>query len=123
RTNAQQCVQVVNAAFEPSCDNACDSGTPFTFTMEGDTSVVNNLVNVVVVIDGSGSIRGDSQDEDEDNDWLASKNFAKDTVAAFADENLFVNGGTASYVQFAAADVHTGGPFSSQADFDAFVDA
>lgn len=36
---------MANAAFEPSCDNACDSGTPFTFTMEGDASVVNNLVS------------------------------------------------------------------------------
>lgn len=78
-------------------------------------------VNVVVVVDGSGSIPGDSQD-DENNDWLASKNFAKDTVAAFADENLFVNGGTASFVQFAGS-VNPGGTFSSQADFDAFVDA
>lgn len=76
---------------------------------------------MVVVVDGSGSILGDSQ-EDEDNDWLASKNFAKDTVAAFADENLFVNGGTASFVQFAGS-VNPGGTFSSQADFDAFVDA
>lgn len=77
---------------------------------------------MVVVVDGSGSIAGDSQSEDEDNDWLASKNFAKDTVAAFADENLFVNGGTASFVQFSRS-VNPGGPFSSQADFDAFVDA
>lgn len=44
RTNAQ-CVQVLNAAFEPSCTNACDSGTPFTFTMEGQTSVGDNVVS------------------------------------------------------------------------------
>lgn len=76
---------------------------------------------MVVVVDGSSSIAGDSQEE-EDNDWLASKNFAKDTVAAFADENLFVNDGTASFVQFASR-ANPGGTFSSQADFDAFVDA
>eukprot|EP00903_Cladosiphon_okamuranus_P005787 g5734.t1 len=120
RTSAQ-CVQVDNVVFEPSCENACDSGTPFTFTMEGDASVVNNKVNVVIVVDGSGSIGGDSKD-DAENDWLASKNFAKDTVAAFADENLFVNGGTASFVQFSGS-ANPGGTFSSQADFDAFVDA
>lgn len=69
---------------------------------------------MAVVVDGSGSITADN--------FLLSKDFAKNTVAAFAEENLFVNGGTASFVQFSSS-ANPGGTFSSQADFDAFVDA
>lgn len=71
-------------------------------------------VNLAIIIDGSGSVQSSNFD--------LSKEFAKDTVEAFALENLFVNGGTASFSQF-ALDVTDGGTFGSQADFDAAVDA
>ncbi|CAN0446571.1 unnamed protein product, partial [Hapterophycus canaliculatus] len=70
-------------------------------------------VNVAIVLDGSGSIGA--------TDFDLSKSFAKDTVVAFADQNLFDNGGTASFTQFSFA-ANAGGTFSSQEDFDAYVD-
>lgn len=69
---------------------------------------------MAVVIDGSGSIGA--------GDFLLALDFAKDTVAAFADKQLFENGGTASFVQFDRS-VGSGGPFSSLEDFNSFVDA
>lgn len=66
-----------------------------------------------MVLDGSGSIAS--------ADWLLEKDFAKNTVAAFANRNLFDNGGTASYVQFSSS-VESFGTFPSQSEFDAFVD-
>lgn len=71
-------------------------------------------VNLALVLDGSGSIYSD--------DWELEKDFAKDVVAAFSGKNLFLNGGTASYVQFDSSIVSSG-TFSSLADFNAFVDA
>lgn len=47
--------------------------------------------------------------------------FAIDTVSAFAELNLFQNGGTASYVEF-ATDVTEGHTFTSQDDFDEHVE-
>ena len=70
-------------------------------------------VNLAVVIDGSGSIGYE--------DFELAKEFAKDTVAAFADKNLFENNGTASFVQFSDS-ADSGGPFFSQEDFDSYVD-
>ncbi|CAM9502767.1 unnamed protein product, partial [Hapterophycus canaliculatus] len=74
----------------------------------------NRQVNVVFVLDGSTSI--------SENNFILSKNFAKDTVAIFADQNLFENGGTASFTQF-SDEASLGDTFSSQEDFDAYVDA
>ena len=53
---------------------------------------------------------------------MLAKNFAKQTVAAFADKNLFVNGGEASYVQY-SNNVVSSATFNSVEDFDEFVDA
>lgn len=47
--------------------------------------------------------------------------FAKKTVTAFADLNLFNNGGTASFVEFAES-TSEGGTFTSQEEFDDLVD-
>ncbi|CAN0284302.1 unnamed protein product, partial [Ectocarpus sp. 12 AP-2014] len=71
-------------------------------------------VNVAVIIDASGSV-GTA-------DWELSKEFAKNTVASFADQNLFTNGGSASFAQF-SSDASEGGTFYSLEDFNAFVDA
>ncbi|CAM9935183.1 unnamed protein product [Scytosiphon promiscuus] len=106
------CVQVSNASFASSCP--CDAGSTLSFGIEGQTTVTANTVNVAIVLDGSGSISSDN--------FNLSQAFAKDTVAAFADENLFDNGGTASFTQFSSF-ATPGGTFSSQGDFDAFVDA
>ncbi|CAM9935251.1 unnamed protein product [Scytosiphon promiscuus] len=106
------CVQVSNTSFVPACP--CDAGSTLTFGIEGQTTLAANTVNVAIVLDGSGSIPSDG--------FLLSKDFAKNTVAAFADENLFDNGGTASFTQFGPY-ATLGGTFSSQGDFDAFVDA
>lgn len=71
-------------------------------------------VNVVVVVDGSGSILAD--------DWILQQQFAKDTVEAFARRNIFANGGTASYVQFGDS-TYDEGTFDSAETFNAHVDA
>ncbi|CAN0492695.1 unnamed protein product, partial [Hapterophycus canaliculatus] len=42
-------------------------------------------VNLAIIIDGSSSVNS--------TNFALSKEFAKDAVDAFADENLFVNGG------------------------------
>lgn len=68
---------------------------------------------MAVVIDGSESIGVDN--------FEVAKEFAKDTVAAFADKNLFENGGTASFVQFSDS-AESGGPFFSQEAYDYYVD-
>lgn len=70
-------------------------------------------VNVVVVVDGSPSI--------EDEEWILEQQFAKYTVAAFAGRDLFVNGGTASYVQFSGYTTDEG-TFNSTESFNAHVD-
>lgn len=71
-------------------------------------------VNVVVVVDGSGSIPPD--------DWILQQQFAKDTVEAFARQDIFDNGGTASYVQFGDT-TYDEGTFDSAETFNAHVDA
>ncbi|CAM9382994.1 unnamed protein product, partial [Hapterophycus canaliculatus] len=71
-------------------------------------------VNLAIIIDGSSSVNAAG--------FALSKEFAKDAVDAFADENLFVNGGTASFAQFSSS-ATAGGTFDSQATFDTFVDA
>ncbi|CAN0258633.1 unnamed protein product, partial [Hapterophycus canaliculatus] len=71
-------------------------------------------VNLAIIIDGSSSVNAAG--------FALSKEFAKDAVDAFADENLFVNGGTASFAQFSNS-ATTGGTFDSQVTFDTFVDA
>ena len=49
-------------------------------------------VNIALVLDGSGSVGSDNFDIEQE--------FAKNLTAAFAESNLFANGGSASYVQF-----------------------
>ena len=71
-------------------------------------------VNLALIVDGSQSIEAD--------DFVLEKNFTKQTVAAFAEKNLFVNGGEASYVQYSSS-VVTSATFNSVADFNEFVDA
>lgn len=70
-------------------------------------------VNVALVLDGSGSINS--------TNWVLEKRFAKDVVAAFAERNLFENGGTASYVQFDWS-LESSGTFYSLESFNSFVD-
>ncbi|CAM9907142.1 unnamed protein product, partial [Hapterophycus canaliculatus] len=71
-------------------------------------------VNLAIIIDGSSGITPEG--------FALSKEFAKDAVDAFADENLFINGGTASFAQFSSS-ATAGGTFDSRATFDTFVDA
>ena len=71
-------------------------------------------VNVAVIIDASGSV--------STADWELSKEFAKNTVSSFAEQNLFANGGSASFAQFSSS-ASEGGTFYSVEDFNAFVDA
>ncbi|CAM9524910.1 unnamed protein product [Pylaiella littoralis] len=112
------CVQVVDvvddfsAGGQSNC-RACGQ-IGFSFSVEGTTTVETNTVNLALVVDGSGSISPD--------DWELEKVFAKDVVAAFTERNLFENGGKASYVQFSSY-VYSSGSFTSQEDFDEFVDA
>lgn len=68
-----------------------------------------------MVIDGSASINS--------TDFLEAKEFAKNITAAFADRNLFINGSTASYVQFSSIVYPTDtGTFFSLDNFNAFID-
>lgn len=69
---------------------------------------------MAIVADSSGTVDG--------NEYIDIKDFAKDTVAAFADRNLFENGGTASFAQFSHY-VDPGETFSSQQGFDDHVDS
>lgn len=75
-------------------------------------------VNLAVVLDASGSINNDTGIDE----WGLEKEFAKNTIAAFASRNLFENGGTASYVQF-SDDANFPATFTSEAGFDAYIDA
>jgi len=68
---------------------------------------------VAIIVDASSSV--------DDTELDQSIAFAKDTVAAFADQSLFENGGTASYAQFASV-ASPGETFTSQLDFDNHVD-
>ncbi|CAM9611714.1 unnamed protein product [Ectocarpus sp. 8 AP-2014] len=108
----ESCVQVAYPTWETNCP--CEAGSQYSFTMEGQTTVTANTVNVAVIIDASGSV-GTA-------DWELSKEFAKNTVASFAEQNLFTNGGSASFAQF-SSDASEGGTFYSLEDFNAFVDA
>ncbi|CBJ26488.1 similar to collagen [Ectocarpus siliculosus] len=108
----ESCVQVADPTWAANCP--CEAGSQYSFTMEGQTTVTANTVNVAVIIDASGSV-GTA-------DWELSKEFAKNTVASFAEQNLFTNGGSASFAQF-ASDASEGGTFYSLEDFNAFVDA
>eukprot|EP00752_Nemacystus_decipiens_P018573 g16652.t1 len=109
RTDAQDsCVQVFDPSFVSS-----DAGGDFTFTMEGTTTVTSNVVNLAIIVDASGTV--------DDLELADSIDFAKATVAAFAEQNLFENGGTASYAQFASS-AQEGATFTSQLDFDNHVD-
>ncbi|CAN0372348.1 unnamed protein product, partial [Scytosiphon promiscuus] len=71
-------------------------------------------VNLALVLDGSGSV--------SPSEFLLEKDFAEDTVAAFAARNLFDNGGMASYVQYSST-LTSSGTFGSEKEFNAFVDA
>lgn len=105
----------------------CDKRHSPSFCMQGSDimhHMVNHLslidptspcqVNMAIILDSSSSISGV-----ERNQSIA---FAKETVATYADLHLFEDGGTVSFAQFAryASD---GGTFTSQEEFDAFVDA
>ena len=69
-------------------------------------------VNVAVVVDASTSIGG--------SDWELEQQFAINTVGAFAERDIFVNGGTASYVQFSSS-VSFSGTFTSNESFVNYV--
>lgn len=72
-------------------------------------------VNLAVVLDGSGSVSS--------TDFLVAKEFTKNITAAFAAMNLFINGGTASYVQFSSdVDPSDTGTFFSLSGFNDFVE-
>ncbi|CAB1100563.1 unnamed protein product [Ectocarpus sp. CCAP 1310/34] len=108
----ESCVQVAYPTWGTNCP--CEAGSQYSFTMEGQTTVTANTVNVAVIIDASGSV--------STADWELSKEFAKNTVASFAEQNLFTNGGSASFAQFSSS-ASEGGTFYSLEDFNAFVDA
>ena len=75
-----------------------------------------------MVVDASNSITTTSpSDNFTRSEWTKEKEFAKSLVAAFADRNLFENGGTASYVQFHSV-VQSFGSFTSLEEFNDFVD-
>ncbi|CAM9889925.1 unnamed protein product, partial [Scytosiphon promiscuus] len=105
------CVRVTNASWVPACP--CDAGSELVFIMEGETTVEANTVNLAVIIDSSGTVDDTERDQ--------SIEFAKNTVAAFADLNLFENGGTASFAQFASL-ASEGGTFATQTAFNTFVE-
>ncbi|CAB1109109.1 unnamed protein product [Ectocarpus sp. CCAP 1310/34] len=107
------CVQVVDSSAADASPYPEDEPS-LTFTMEGATTLRTNIVNVVIVVDGSGSIVS--------SDWILEQQFAKDTVAAFARRNIFDNGGTASYVQFSTS-TYDEGTFTSTESFDEHVDS
>ena len=71
-------------------------------------------MNLAVVLDGSGSISA--------ADFELEQDFAMDAVNAFADRNLFDNGGTASYVQYSSSLVSSD-MFDNAQDFNDFSDA
>ncbi|CAM9476653.1 unnamed protein product [Ectocarpus sp. 12 AP-2014] len=107
----ESCVQVADPTWAANCP--CEAGSQYSFTMEGQTSLTANTVNVAVIIDSSGSV--------STAEWELSMEFAKNTVASFAEQNLFTNGGSASFAQFSSS-ASEGGTFYSLEDFDAFVD-
>lgn len=76
-------------------------------------------VNLAIILDGSFSLHP--------ADIVLEQGFAKEVVAAFAERNLFENGGTASYVEYSilvAPGTHLfgAGTFLSAEDFNNFVD-
>lgn len=71
-------------------------------------------MNLALVLDGSGSVGS--------SDFALEQDFAIDAVAAFADRNLFDNGGMASYVQYAKV-LASSATFDSAQDFNDFVGA
>lgn len=76
-------------------------------------------VNLAIILDGSFSL--------SPANITLEQGFAKDVVAAFAERNIFENGGTASYVQYSirvAPGTHLfgSGTFLSADDFNDFVD-
>lgn len=56
----------------------------------------------------------------DENEWELELKFAIDTVEAFAKRGIFENGGTASYVQFAASATNEG-TFNSTESFNAHI--
>lgn len=70
-----------------------------------------------MVLDASSSIKNESGIDE----WALEVEFAKDVVAAFAERNLFENGGTASYVQFSNSAMNPA-TLTSKVDFDTYVD-
>lgn len=92
----------------------CRSQTASIFTLPPACNTCVSQVNIALILDGSGSI--------DTNEWALETDFAEDVVAAFADRNLFENGGTATYVQFASA-VGPSGTFNSTEAFNDFIDA
>ncbi|CAB1103156.1 unnamed protein product [Ectocarpus sp. CCAP 1310/34] len=98
-------------------DSSCTCGhvtSPDTHLIHPLSRMPMTQVNVAVIIDSSGSV--------STADWELSMEFAKNTVASFAEQNLFTNGGSASFAQFSSS-ASEGGTFYSLEDFDAFVDA
>ncbi|CAM9466023.1 unnamed protein product, partial [Sphacelaria rigidula] len=56
-----------------------------------------------------------------ESDWELEKDFAKNVVEAFANRNLFANGGTASYVQFSGS-ANSEFTTTSETEFNDIVD-
>lgn len=71
-------------------------------------------MNLALVLTGSGGI--------STSDFLLEQGFAMDAVSAFADRNLFDNGGAASYVQYSSR-VAASDTFDTAQDFNDFVAA
>lgn len=67
---------------------------------------------------------GSRKTDASNSTWELEKDFAKSTVAAFEDKNLFVNGGSASYVQSSLNALDTNsGTFHSLEEFESHADA
>ncbi|CAM9945666.1 unnamed protein product [Ascophyllum nodosum] len=106
------CVQVSSSKFSTPCPCGLTSSS---FSVVGETSVAKLRVNLAVVLDGSDSVGSAN--------FLVQREFAKNIIAAFAERNLFANGGTASYVQYSSfVDASDTGTFFSLKDFNNFVD-
>jgi len=75
-------------------------------------------VNLAVVVDGWGRTNR------LNHTWELQKDFAKSITPALGDRNLFINGGSASYVQSAhSASDTSSGTFHSLEEFESHVDA